>query len=783
MNVPWSPVIAVDIAGSVITLVIALRCACIARQWTVGKPEDIFRHYIFLLTMAIVFFAISRSFGHLVKQVLMFSGQVQVWNLISPFSGAINSATFIVIFAFSIYFYRVQEVRREMVQYQDNLEALVEKRTTDLERTNAILEREIVERQQAEEGLRQSKTTLENVINNSNPLCITNIDFEVLRANNAYYDLWAGAETGTERIKCYDSRPGSLCHTSRCPLIRIIAGEKVVSVETTKLNPSGETLFFIVTARPFYDADGQLVGIVENFQDITARKLAEDALAAERERLSVTLRSIGDGVITTDISGKIILINKVAEKLTGWPQDQAVGRMLGEVFNIVNSRTRRPCENPVDQILASNRIITLAKHTVLIARDGRERNIADSGAPIRDQKSRVVGVVLVFRDITDTLRMEEELLKIKKLESVGVLAGGIAHDFNNILVAILGNIDMAAKLAEPGGKIHQLLMEAAKASLRAKDLTKQLLTFSKGGEPVKEAASIPEVIMDSADFVLHGEKMACRYDIPDDLWLVEIDKGQMSQVIQNLVLNARDAMPEGGMIRVECENLATVAGEEAPLPEDQRYVKITIRDNGAGIPAEVIDRIFDPYFSTKPEGSGLGLAVVHSIISKHKGHICVESRPGEGATFVIYLPASAEEDQPEKKVAPPLIEEKGKIKVLVMDDEEIVRDAALNMLEYLDVDVVLARDGAEAVAIYQQAADSAEPIDLVIMDLTIPGGMGGQEAVAEIHKINPEARVIVSSGYSNDPVLANFQAHGFCAAMVKPFRIEDLKKAIDQALS
>ena len=392
-------------------------------------------------------------------------------------------------------------------------------------------------------------------------------------------------------------------------------------------------------------------------------------------------------------------------------------------------------------------------------------------------------MVLVFRDITDTLRMEEELFKVKKLESVGVLAGGIAHDFNNILVAILGNIDMAARLTRPGDKLHQLLMEAAKASLRAKDLTKQLLTFSKGGEPVREAASIPEVIMDSADFVLHGEKTACRYDIPEDLWLVEIDKGQMSQVIQNLILNARDAMPEGGLIRVGCKNLESLAGEDVPLPENERYVKIMIQDNGAGIPADVIDKIFDPYFSTKPKGSGLGLAVVHSIISKHKGYVSVESRPGEGAAFVIYLPASAEEDQPEKKVAPPPIEEKGKIKVLVMDDEEMVRDAALNMLEYLGIDVVLAKDGAEAVAIYQEAEGSAEPIDLVIMDLTIPGGMGGQEAVAEIHKINPEAKVVVSSGYSNDPVLASYQEHGFCAAMVKPFRIDDLREVIDRALS
>ncbi len=504
-------------------------------------------------------------------------------------------------------------------------------------------------------------------------------------------------------------------------------------------------------------------------------------LASETERLAVTLRSIGDGVITTNVVGEVILINKIAEHLTGWKQDEATGQPLEKVFNIISETTREPCENPVTQVIKTGRIIGLANHTTLIARDGTERSIADSGAPIRDKESKVVGVVLVFRDITDQLRMEQEVIKVKKLESIGVLAGGIAHDFNNILAAILGNINLALFDESLQKTTRNLISEAEKASLRAKELTKQLLTFSKGGEPVKETASLETVIKESANFVLHGGKVACRFEPPDDLWLVDIDKGQISQVIQNIVLNASHAMPEGGIITISCENLTLTDKKMLPSRKGGKFVKISIQDSGIGIPEKLVGKIFDPYFSTKSEGSGLGLAICQSIISKHNGDIFVESSPGEGTTFSIYLHAS-------DKQAPPLPERIGDFKasvpakILIMDDEEMLRKVAIKMLAKLGHEAFPASDGVEAVQLYKEAMNSDNPIQLVIMDLTIPGGMGGKEAVQEIHKLDPEAKVIVSSGYSNDPIMANFEKFGFCAAIVKPFQLKDLSGVLGQVL-
>lgn len=515
--------------------------------------------------------------------------------------------------------------------------------------------------------------------------------------------------------------------------------------------------------------------------NITPRKAAEDALAAEKEQLSVTLRSIGDGVVTTDTDGRIILLNAVAENLTGWKQEEAQGRPLADVFNIIDVKTRKPCKNPVEQVMASGQITGLANHTALVAKDGREYNITDSGAPIRNRESEVVGVVLVFRDVTEKNRMEKELTKVKKLESVGVLAGGIAHDFNNILAAILGNINLAALDTNLRPETKKLLDDAEKASLRAKDLTQQLLTFSKGGEPIKQAASIHEVIKDSANFVLHGGNVACSYHIPDDLWLVEIDKGQISQVIQNVIINAKHAMPEGGVVNVQCENVNPLQSQSVFLPRDLQFVKVTITDSGIGMPANVVEKIFDPYFSTKQAGSGLGLAISHSIITKHNGHLAVKSTPGIGTSFSIFLPASVNQQEKEQKVES-IEEGKGKAKIMIMDDEEMVRDIAKAMLSRMGHEVLLAQDGAGALELYREHSESGKSIDLVIMDLTIPGGMGGKDAVKEILAFDPSAKVIVSSGYSNDPAMANYQEYGFAAAVVKPYRLHDLTKVINRVL-
>ncbi|BCO08776.1 hypothetical protein GF1_11520 [Desulfolithobacter dissulfuricans] len=521
--------------------------------------------------------------------------------------------------------------------------------------------------------------------------------------------------------------------------------------------------------------------VVAVVRDITERKQAEQLLAAEREQLAVTLRSIGDGVITTDTHGTIVFLNRVAEQLTGWSNDEARGRPVSEVFNIISEKTGEPCENPIQRVLETGKIIGLANHTTLIARDGTRRSIADSGAPIRDSESRIIGVVLVFRDVTNEQRMEEELLKVKKLESVGILAAGIAHDFNNILAAILGNIDLAARLVSGEEKATRLLSEARKATSRAARLTQQLLTFAKGGDPVKETATLPQLIREAADFVLHGSQVYCEYDIPDDLWPVSVDVGQISQVIQNIIINARHAMPEGGRIEVRCANVEDVGAATLLSIHRGKFVQITIKDHGVGIPREIIDKIFDPYYTTKQEGSGLGLAICHSIITKHDGYIQVHSEPGQGTTFHVYLPASEQVDL-ERGDTLDITPATTGARIMVMDDEEMLRSLAASQLAHLGHEAILVRDGEEAVQRYQELLDAGTPVDLIIMDLTIPGGMGGREAVRRILDINPKARVIVASGYSNDPVLANCREYGFIASVAKPFDLEEMQAVISAVL-
>lgn len=527
--------------------------------------------------------------------------------------------------------------------------------------------------------------------------------------------------------------------------------------------------------------DNRLVRI-EIAVDITQQKETEEALADEKERLAVTLRSIGDGVITTDTDGNIVLINKVAEKLTGWSQQEAFGRKLEEVFHIVNEKTRQPCESPVDKVMATGMVVGLANHTVLIAKDGREMIIADSGAPIRDRESRIIGTVLVFRDTTEAVKMEKQVLKSKKLESVGVLAGGIAHDFNNMLTAILGNVNLALIDDTLTEKTKKLLTEAEKASIRAKDLTQQLLTFSKGGEPVKQTASIKEIIRDSANFILHGSSIACSYDIPEDLWSAEVDKGQISQVIQNIILNAKQAMPMGGNIEVSCENVLSLPTGMV-MPHNDSYISICIQDSGIGLQEEFIENIFDPYFTTKKEGSGLGLAVTQSIVNKHDGHISVQSELGKGTTFTIYLPALGVSQQ--RKIAPKekALRQIKPLRVMVMDDDEQIRELAMSMLSVMGHEVIPVRDGDEAIKIFADRLTTGNHIDIIFMDLTIPGGMGGKEAVQEILKLDSKAKVIVSSGYSYDPILANYSEYGFCSAIVKPFRLRELSKVIDELMT
>ncbi|MCK5680087.1 response regulator, partial [bacterium] len=500
----------------------------------------------------------------------------------------------------------------------------------------------------------------------------------------------------------------------------------------------------------------------------------------EREQLRVTLRSIGDAVITTDLDGKVVLMNRVAEQLTGWDQIGARGHKIAEIFEIFKGKTGEPARNPLDQAISQGIILELEDDTVLRSRNGQEFKIADSASPIRDEKSEIIGGVLVFRDITNRELMQEEVLKLRKLESVGRLAGGIAHDFNNLLTGIMGNVEVAAMRFESHPeKARTNLDKAMKASRRAADLTQKLLTFAKGGEPIKEAAKLNEIIRDSAEFSLLGSKIALYFEIPDDLWVAEVDSGQISQVIQNLVINAVHSMPEGGTISIRAENIDSGSTKTATLPlKPGAYVKISVRDQGCGIADELREKIFDPFFTTKKEGSGLGLSVTHSIVKKHGGYVGVQSDLGCFTEFSIFLPALGTALKTQKKVSPSRATSTSASRILVMDDEVVVREIITELLTTFNYEVEVASDGQQALEKYRE-----QKFDLVIMDLTIPGGLGGRKTIELLKEFDPQVKAIVSSGYANDPVVAEYKKYGFCGFINKPYIIEDLLELIKKVLS
>ncbi len=543
----------------------------------------------------------------------------------------------------------------------------------------------------------------------------------------------------------------------------------------------GTPLSTLVSPRSIMDEAGIFRGSFGVVTDITARKRMEAELSREIELLGVTLRSIGDGVIATDLDSRIFLMNNVAENLTGWRYSDAVDRDINEVFNIIDERTHIRKEVPVEKVLRRGRIINLENSTVLISRDGTMRNISDSGAPIRDNRGKIIGVVLVFRDTTKERMVQDELFKAKKIESIGVLAGGIAHDFNNLLTAILGNINLARHYSGSPEQIGEMLADAETAALRAQNLTQQLLTFSKGGAPVIKTAPVDKVIVESADFACSGSNVHCVYGFAHDLRSVLIDEGQISQVIQNLVINSKEAMPTGGTIFISCENMSPPFEETLPDP-DRNYIKITIRDQGIGILPEHIQRIFDPYFTTKDRGSGLGLSITYSIIKNHNGHIRVDSERGKGTTFSIFLPAaepSGETAETDPKDAPP---QKGSGRILLMDDEETVRKTTGQMLRHLGYEVVTASDVEDAVGKFTRAQDEGSPFIAVILDLTMQGGIGGIECVRKLLLIDPGVRTLVSSGYSNDPVMTDFRKYGFSGVITKPYKVEELGRVLHEMI-
>ena len=524
---------------------------------------------------------------------------------------------------------------------------------------------------------------------------------------------------------------------------------------------------------------------VAMIRDVTERKRFEQEIDAEKENLAVTLRSIGDGVITTDVQGKIIMINNAAENLTGWQSKDAIGQPLKTVFNVaIDLAAQARAQKSGYRNEAQSILLSLPENATLVSRDGSEHVVEQVASPIRDSKNEVMGVVLVFRDITERQRNEAERRKADTLEQLGLLAGGIAHDFNNLLTAIIGNISLASLLLPPNDEMATRLNDAKNASLRARDLAQQLLTFARGGAPIKKTASIGKLIQDTVSFSLRGTHSRSEFVFGEDLWPAEIDPGQISQVVGNLVVNADQAMPNGGTLRVHCDNFVYTE-DTTPAITDLKpgdYIRIKIRDEGVGIPESYLKRIFDPYFTTKAKGNGLGLATTYSIIKNHNGLITVDSQVHFGSTFTLYLPASRNIELPAEppRTINPVITGSGR--VLIVDDEEAIRALVEFTLSRLGYEVTEAETALDGVNIYREKLEAGQRFDAVILDLTLPGGMGGKEALKRLIEIDPTVNAIVSSGYAMDATMSRYQDYGFRGVIAKPYEAAELGKIVHEVI-
>ncbi|MBM4064788.1 MAG: response regulator [Planctomycetes bacterium] len=500
-----------------------------------------------------------------------------------------------------------------------------------------------------------------------------------------------------------------------------------------------------------------------------------EQLRASEANFRALADNANDGIlITAGSGGDTVYANRRIAEMTGWSVEELLKKSMRDYI--------APDTFP-DEIKLYSQILEVMpcpNHCEVAISQKKGAAI-----PVEMTISRTLwhsqpAVITIVRDITERKKRDEEFIRACKLKSLSTLAGGIAHDFNNLLTGILGNASIAKTFVNPGDKLHKIMTDLENTSLRAKDLTQQLLTFAKGGAPVKKTVSIAKLLRDSATLVLRGSNVKCDFAIAKDLWPVEVDEGQIAQVIHNLIINAKQAMPDGGTIQVSAENFA-LSAENSPFIKNGKYVKITVKDTGVGIPEEHLPKIFDPYFTTKEEGSGLGLATAYSIIKNHAGYIMAESSAGAGTTFYIHLPASKKKIDRVEAVEEKLIS--GKEKILVMDDDDIIRDVAGKMLTKLGYEVDFARDGSEAIELYKKSKNSGRPFDAVIIDLTIPGGMGGKETMQKLLEIDPHVKAIVSSGYSDDAVMSNYTNYNFKGVIAKPYRIEELSRTVHSVLT
>lgn len=587
---------------------------------------------------------------------------------------------------------------------------------------------------------------------------------------------WLGAKKTEELIGKTDYDYFTKEHAEQAFLDEqkiIKTGKPIKGKVEKETHPDGRVTWVSTTKIPRYDEEGKIIGTLGISRDVTQQKEieAEQTLRESEEKYRILVENSQEGIyISRD--DKFLFVNDYLCNILGCTKDELYKRKVWEIiseddrsiFKEMKRRREKGESAPgvyEANIITKNRGIRFCEFFISkITYQGTESFMG------------------IIRDITEYKDMEREREKADRLESLGILAGGIAHDFNNFLTGILGNISLAKLQLDPQSEIYKILEESEEAAQSARSLTQQLLTFSKGGRPVKVNMDVEHLVRSSSNFVLSGSNVRCNFEFPENLWNIEADKGQLAQVFNNLILNADQAMPEGGFIKISAENLELKEVKNLPLLTG-RYVKIEITDRGIGIPEDVLSKIFDPFFTTKQKGSGLGLSAVFSIIKRHEGYITVQSEQGKGTSFYVYLPAVDKNKVmlEEGKEIP-----KGKSKILIMDDKSFVRNAAMKALKLFGYEVEGVANGEEVLTLYKREMDKGDPFDLVILDLTIPGGMGGEDTLKQLRKINPEVKAIVSSGYSDAPVMAEYKKHGFNAVVRKPYRYEELCEIVNEVI-
>ena len=549
-----------------------------------------------------------------------------------------------------------------------------------------------------------------------------------------------------------------------------------ITFEVRLLKKDGTPILVRIVAHGTFDAGNNLVRIDGAVADITAGRMAEEALRESEQRFRRIFETAAVGIVLTSPSGRVVQANPAFCSFIGYSREELRSMQAIDLTH----------PDHVDETRARSALLdapgggSFEMEKRYLRKDGSEIWAHTSATTLFDEEGKKLSGIAVVQDIHERRLMETDLLRMQKLESLAVLSGGIAHDFNNILTGVLGNVSLARAFAEGDEGQVERLARAERAATRARDLTMQLQTFARGGQPDRRTAYIGDVVREAAEFSLRGSRVRCDLQLETDPWPVEIDPGQMGQVVGNLLINAQQAMPDGGTVEVRAKNITL--GEDAPLPLPAGdYVRVTVGDHGVGIPEEDLGRIFDPYYTTKSTGSGLGLATAWSIVRKHDGYISVESTVGVGTRFSIHLPASTGRVEvlgsPGEEGAV-----KGSGRILLMDDEAIVVETVPAILEEYGYGVEVVRDGAEVLPRYRAAQAAGAPFDLVIMDLTVPGGRGGADVIGELLQHDPAARALVSSGYSANPVMAEYERWGFKAALPKPHSADELLRAVRRVI-